>query len=267
MKISFGVEYDGSKFVGWQRQTIGRTVQAGVEEALSTVANAPLKTYCAGRTDTGVHATGQVIHVETSVRRTHRSWILGANSNLPSDIAVQWAHKVHDDFHARFSATGRTYQYIICNRIARPGLWTDKVSFVYQPLDAELMSQAARCLVGYHDFTSFRASGCQAPHPMREVRRIDIRRTGDFVTIVIGANAFLQHMVRNIVGTLLCVGDGRNPPEWVQQVLSARDRTAGGMTADACGLYLTDVGYPEHFGLPKSRALHSPWTLFDPDIS
>ncbi len=266
MKVAFGVEYDGSKFVGWQRQTIGRTVQACVEQALSTVANEPLKVYCAGRTDTGVHATGQVIHTETSVRRTRRSWVLGANSNLPSDIAVQWAHEVPDDFHARFSATGRTYQYTICNRVARPGLWAGKVSFVYQPLDAALMSQAARCLVGYHDFTSFRASGCQAPHAMREVRRIDVRRTGEFVTIVISANAFLQHMVRNIVGALLRVGDGRDSPEWVHEVLSARDRKVGGMTADAAGLYLTDVGYPEHFTLPKSVALCSPWTLLETDM-
>lgn len=264
MKVAFGVEYDGSKFVGWQRQTVGRTVQTCVEEALSTVANEPLKVYCAGRTDTGVHATGQVIHVETTVQRTPRSWILGTNSNLPSDISMQWAHAVHDDFHARFSATGRTYRYIICNRTARPGLWTGKISFVYRPLDAALMAQAAACLIGKHDFSSFRASGCQAPHPIREVRRVDIQRSGDFVTIVIEANAFLQHMVRNIVGTLLCVGDGRNPPGWVQQVLGACDRTAGGVTAPAGGLYLIDVAYPDHFGLPKATAASKPWTLLDP---
>lgn len=263
MKVAFGVEYDGSNFVGWQRQTIGRTVQACMEEALSTVADESIRTYCAGRTDAGVHATGQVIHIDTTVKRTSRSWVLGANSNLPNDISVQWAQEVDTEFHARFSAKGRTYRYIICNRIARPGLWKNKVSFVYKPLDAGLMSRAARCLVGYHDFTSFRASGCQSLHSMRRVNRIDIRRSGDLLTIVIGANAFLQHMVRNVVGTLLCVGDGRKPPEWVQQVLSARDRTVGGMTADACGLYLTGVDYPERFGLAKAMMSPSPWVLLD----
>jgi len=265
MKVAFGVEYDGSKFLGWQRQTVGRTVQACVEAALSAVANEPQKVFCAGRTDAGVHATGQVIHLETSAQRTPRSWILGANSNLPRDISVQWAQAVHDDFHARFSATGRAYRYIICNRVARPGVWTDKISFVYRPLDAALMSQAARCLVGKHDFSSFRASGCQAPHPNREVRRIEIKRSGDFVTVTIEANAFLQHMVRNIVGTLLCVGDGRKSPEWVQQVLGACDRRASGMTASACGLYLTNVAYPDRFDLPTSAAPINPWCLLDSD--
>ncbi len=263
MKVAFGVEYDGSQFVGWQRQKTGRTIQACVEQALSRVANTPLKVYCAGRTDTGVHATGQVIHIETGAERSSRSWTLGANSNLPADVSVRWAHEVDDNFHARFSAIGRTYRYIICNRMARPGLWSNKVTFVYRQLDADKMAQAASCLIGKHDFSSFRAAGCQAPHAIREVRRIDVQRTGEFVTIVIEANAFLQHMVRNIVGTLLCVGDGRRQLGWVAQVLGARDRTSGGVTAPAEGLYLSAVTYPDQFGLPQLVAPLSPWVLLD----
>jgi len=267
MKVAFGVEYDGSHFCGWQRQTAGRTVQACVEEALSRVANEQLKVYCAGRTDTGVHASGQVIHVDTNVRRTPRSWILGANTNLPPDVSVQWAQTVDEDFHARFSATGRTYRYVICNRVSRPGLWARKVSFVYRPLDAALMSQAARCLIGKHDFSSFRAAGCQAPNAIREVRRIDVRRVSEFVTVTIEANAFLQHMVRNIVGTLLRVGEGRNSPDSVGRVLAARDRTEGGITAPSDGLYLTGVSYPRHFGLPRPVQSMGPWSLADSGIN
>ena len=263
MKVAFGVEYDGSQFVGWQRQKTGRTVQACVEGALSKVADIPIKVYCAGRTDTGVHATGQVIHVETSAERSARSWVLGANSNLPADVSIQWSHEVDDTFHARFSAVGRTYRYIICNRVARPGLWSNKVTFIYRALDAELMVEASRCLIGKRDFSSFRAVGCQAPHAIRDVRRIDIRRTGEYVTIVIEANAFLQHMVRNIVGTLLCVGDGRSSPGWVEQVLGAQDRSSGGVTAPAGGLYLCAVTYPDQFGLPRPVAQLSPWTLLN----
>lgn len=263
MKVAFGVEYDGSQFVGWQRQNTGRTVQACVEEALSKVADSPVKVYCAGRTDTGVHATGQVIHVDTSAERTARSWVLGANSNLPTDVSIQWSHEVDDAFHARFSAVGRTYCYIICNRVARPALWSNKVTFIYRALDADLMAESSRCLIGKRDFSSFRAAGCQAPHAIRNVRRIDIQRTGEYVTIVIEANAFLQHMVRNIVGTLLRVGDGRSSPGWVEQVLGARDRTASGVTAPAGGLYLCAVTYPDQFGLPPPVAPLRPWTLLN----
>lgn len=261
MKVAFGVEYDGSRFFGWQRQADARTVQACVEEALSRVADAPLKVCCAGRTDTGVHAGGQVIHIEPHARRPLRSWMLGANANLPCDVSVLWAREVDEGFHARFSATSRTYQYVICNRTARPGLWANKVSFVHRPLDIALMAQAAQCLVGEHDFSSFRAAGCQARHAIRVVRRIDIRCAGEFVVVTIEANAFVQHMVRNIVGTLLPVGDGREPPGWVEQVLGARDRVAAGVTAPPEGLYLTAVAYPDRFGLPRSRQNQHPWSF------
>ncbi len=229
--------------------------------------NEQLKVYCAGRTDTGVHASGQVIHVDTEAVRTSRSWILGANTNLPRDVSVQWAQAVDDDFHARFSATGRPYRSVICNRVSRPGLWAKKASFVYRPIDAALMSQAARCLIGKHDFSSFRAAGCQAPNAIREVRRIDVRRVGEFVIVTIEANAFLQHMVRNIVGALLPVGDGRASPDSVERVLDAHDRVAGGVTAPSDGLYLTEVSYPGHFGLPRPTQSLDPWSLGGPRVN
>jgi tRNA pseudouridine38-40 synthase len=256
MKVAFGVEYDGSKFFGWQRQTSVRTVQQCVEEALSRVADSQLKVYCAGRTDTGVHATGQVIHVETGAQRTTRSWVLGANSNLPHDVSILWAQPVEESFHARFSAIDRAYRYVICNRVARPGLWSAKVSFVFQPLNADRMREAAQHLLGRHDFSSFRAAGCQAAHPIREVRRIDVRRQGHFVTVDVEANAFLQHMVRNIVGTLIAVGDGRETPNHMATVLNARSRVAAGQTAAPDGLYLTEVSYPSRFDLPQAPTNH-----------
>ena len=249
MKVAFGVEYDGSRFCGWQRQRSGRTVQECVEQALSSVANSPLIVYCAGRTDTGVHATGQVIHAETNAVRSPRNWTLGANSNLPSDVSVRWAQIVHDDFHARFSATARTYRYVICNRVSRPGLWSQKVSFVHRDLDADSMGEAARSLVGKHDFSSFRAVGCQAATATRDIRRIDVRRVGEYIVLEIEANAFLQHMVRNIVGTLLEVGNGRKSIAFVREALEARNRSAAGMTASPDGLYLTAVTYPPRFAI------------------
>lgn len=261
MKVAFGVEYDGSRFSGWQRQRYARNVQTCIEEALSRVADSPLKVYCAGRTDAGVHASGQVIHIDTRVRRSARSWTLGANANLPADISVLWARDLDEDFHARFSATGRTYRYVICNRVARPGLWSKKVTFIPRPLDSERMSRAAECLIGEHDFSSFRAAGCQARHAIREVRRIDLRRAGEFVIVAIEANAFIQHMVRNIVGTLLPVGYGSRSLEWVEQVLGARDRTVAGATAPPDGLYLTAVAYPDHFGVPRPPRSIGPWLL------
>lgn len=262
MKVAFGVEYDGSKFCGWQRQMAAvRTVQACVEKALSRVADSQVKVYCAGRTDAGVHASGQVIHIDTPARRSMRSWILGANTNLPSDVSVVWAQDVDEDFHARFTATSRTYQYVICNRPARPGLWASRVSFIYRPLDCVRMLHTAQCLVGKHDFSSFRAAGCQAQDPVRAVRRIDVRRAGDFVIITIEANAFLQHMVRNIVGTLLPIGDGSKSSRWFRHVLDARDRTVAGITASPNGLYLVAVGYPDRFGLPRRFETWQPWSV------
>lgn len=259
MRIALGIEYNGAGFVGWQRQDNGRTVQAAVERALSRIADAPVVTQCAGRTDAGVHASAQVVHFNCAAKRPGRAWVLGTNSVLPPDVSVRWARVVTDDFHARFSAESRAYRYVICNRETRPGLQAGMVTHIHAPLDATAMDAAARCLLGEHDFSSFRAAGCQARHAVREVQAIAVRREGEFVTLTITANAFLQHMVRNIVGTLLPVGLGCREPGWVAQVLDARDRAAAGITARPDGLYLDAVRYPERFDLPSATAACEPW--------
>jgi len=261
MKIALGVEYDGSEFVGWQRQREGRTVQAELERALSQVADTEIKIFCAGRTDARVHACGQVAHFDTSAERPLKAWVLGSNSNLPRDVCVQWAQPMADSFHARFSAVARAYRYIICNRTTRPGLWARKMAFYYAPLDVSAMARGAQYLVGKHDFSAFRGAGCQASHPNRHVFGIDVRRHDDFVTLTIEANAFLLHMVRNIVGTLIPVGRGEKPPSWVGHVLNERDRAAAGMTAPPEGLYLESVQYPTQFNVPPSRGFVAPWML------
>ncbi len=252
MRIALGLEYDGTAYAGWQRQENGRTVQAAVERALSKIANSPVLTQCAGRTDAGVHACAQVVHFNCAAERPERAWVLGTNAALPRDISIRWARTVDDEFHARFSAEARAYRYVICNRATRPGLLTGKVTHIHTPLDAAAMDTAARCLLGERDFSSFRAAGCQARHAVREIQAIAVRRDGEFVILTITANAFLQHMVRNIVGTLLPVGQGSREPDWVAQVLEARDRTAAGVTAPPDGLYLVAVRYPERFRLPSS---------------
>jgi len=254
MRIALGVEYNGTGFIGWQRQDNGRTVQAAVERALSRIANAPVLTHCAGRTDAGVHACAQVVHFNCAAERPERAWVLGTNSVLPRDVSIQWARTVDEEFHARFSAEARAYRYVICNRATRSGLLAGKVTHIHTPLDAAAMDEAAHYLLGEQDFSSFRAAGCEARHAVREVQAIAVRREGEFVTLTITANAFLQHMVRNIVGTLLPVGRGCREPSWVAQVLAARDRTVAGVTAPPDGLYLVAVRYPARFGLPSNAA-------------
>lgn len=258
MKVACGVEYDGSRFHGWQQQIGVRTIQPYVEAALSKVANHPLRVCCAGRTDAGVHATGQVVHMETSAERSMRSWTLGANVNLPDDVSVLWARPVADTFDARFSAMSRTYRYIICNRLTRPGLWRGKVAWDLRPLDERKMAAAARSLIGEHDFSAFRAKGCQAKHPVRAIRRMDVTRSGDFVVIEVEANAFLLHMVRNVAGVLAAIGAGERDPDWAGQVLEGRDRAAGGVTAPPDGLYLTRVQYPVEYQFPEYQARFPP---------
>lgn len=250
MKIAIGLEYCGAAYSGWQRQKHIISVQEHVESALSSVAAHEVQVQCAGRTDAGVHALQQVAHFETGAERDMRSWMLGGNVHLPPDISILWAQPVEDDFHARFSATGRTYCYVILNRTSRPGLLQRRVTWEYRQLDESLMRQAAICLLGEHDFTSYRAVNCQSGTPMRNVRRLEIRRQGDFIIMEIEANAFLQHMVRNIAGVLMTIGRGEAPPAWSLQVLEVRDRTQGGVTAPADGLYLVDVVYPKKFGIP-----------------
>lgn len=250
MRLAAGLEYDGSRFLGWQVQAQEPTVQSSVEQALSRIANHPVKVTASGRTDTGVHALEQVIHFDSDAARSERQWILGLNSNLPEGISVLWMRQVDDEFHARFSAYSRRYRYVILNRQVRPALDQGRVTWVRQPLDAERMNQGAQHLVGEHDFTSFRASACQARHPVREIREISVRRQGDYLVMDVAANAFLYHMVRNIAGSLLEVGKGEQGPDWMAEILAARDRDQAGVTAPPDGLYFAKVRYPDHFGLP-----------------
>ncbi len=228
-------------------------MQERVEEALTRVANTDVTTTCAGRTDTGVHATGQVAHFDTSSDRDDRSWLLGANSYLPDDIAVTWVQAVDEAFHARFSATSRSYHYRILNRPVRSALERHRAWWVHRPLDVSPMNGAAQVLLGKHDFSAFRAAGCQASTPNREIKSIAVTRDGDWISLDVTANAFLQHMVRNITGTLAAIGLGDEPAEWMASVLAGRDRKSAGIAAPAYGLTLTHVEYPKEFGLVNIR--------------
>lgn len=251
MRIAIGIEYDGTAYNGWQRQKSGVGVQARVEDAVSEVANEPVEVVCAGRTDAGVHASGQVAHFDTKARRSDRGWLLGVNSLLPDDISLRWVQPVADDFHARFSATARSYRYRILNRLVRSALDRHRAWWVHQPLDERRMHAAAEALVGEHDFSAFRAAGCQAASATREVLSVSVVRHDDEVVLDITANAFLQHMVRNITGSLVEVGAGERPVDWLASVLQSRDRRQGGVAAPPHGLTLVHVSYPAQFGLPE----------------
>ena len=251
MRIAAIVEYDGSNFSGWQRQDHARSVQGVVEDALSRVADEPIQVTVAGRTDAGVHGLAQVIHFDTSAARSEYSWVRGANSNLPADVALLWAAPVDDGFHARYSATGRHYHYVILNRPIRPTYLARRVTHEFRLLDVKPMQEAARHLVGEHDFTSFRAAECQAKSPVRELRALEITRHGELVHVRAHANAFLQHMVRNLAGVLMTIGAGEREPGWAREVLEARDRAAGGVTAAPDGLYLREIEYPDSFMIPR----------------
>lgn len=250
-KLALGIEYDGSRYYGWQRQREVRSVQQALEKALTQVANHPVEVFCAGRTDAGVHGTGQVVHFETRAQRSDAAWTLGVNSNLPSDIGVRWVKSVPPEFHARFSATARRYRYIIYNQRLRPAILGNGVTHYYHPLDADKMQRAAQSLLGENDFTSFRSVQCQSRTPWRNISHIQVWRQGSFVIVDIKANAFVHHMVRNIVGSLLQVGTGNQPESWISELLALRDRTQAAATARAEGLYLVSVDYPCHFGLPE----------------
>ncbi|WP_416390905.1 tRNA pseudouridine(38-40) synthase TruA [Alloalcanivorax xenomutans] len=251
-RIALAVEYDGSRFHGWQTQEDGvRTVQWHLELALSRVADHPVTLICAGRTDTGVHATGQVCHFDSNANRDMKAWVMGGNRFLPDDVAVRWAVPVSDDFHARFSAFRRCYRYVIYNAGAPPALFRRQVTWNHRPLDVQRMADAARALVGTHDFTSYRCVHCQAKSPVKTLHRLDIRQRGRMIILEVEANAFLMHMVRNIAGVLMAIGAGHQPVEWAAEVLAARDRREGGVTAPPYGLYLVDIGYPDQFELPR----------------
>jgi len=251
MRIALGIEYDGTAYNGWQRQKTGVGVQALVEAAVTTVADEPVPIVCAGRTDTGVHASAQVVHFDSSADRTRSGWLLGVNTNLPDDINVTWAAIVDDEFHARFSATSRSYRYLILNRRMRSALHRHRAWWVYELLDEQAMQQAADYLRGAHDFSAFRAASCQAATPNREISKLQLSRTGDWLAVTVTANAFLQHMVRNIAGLLVAIGRGGKEPAWAKSVLESRDRTQGGIAAPAHGLTLIGVEYPEKFKIPK----------------
>ena len=251
-RISLGIEYDGASVHGWQRQKDVASVQEYLEKALTVIANKPIIVFCAGRTDAGVHATGQIVHFDSDVERPERAWTLGINANMPDTIAVTWAKPVSDDFHARFSATHRRYRYVIYNSRMRPAILHNGVTHEYRELDAEKMHEAAQALVGEHDFTTFRASLCQSKTPHRTVSSVSVHRQGRYVVLDIRANAFLHHMVRNITGSLLCIGAGEQPVDWMAHLLTLKDRAKAATTAKPNGLYLVDVTYPEHFGIPKS---------------
>lgn len=249
--VALGIEYAGGNYCGWQTQPDQPTVQDRLELALKKFVTEPVATICAGRTDTGVHGTGQVVNIAVDCIRKEASWVRGVNTFLPDDISVRWAKFVDADFSARFSATSRTYEYWIYNDAVRSPVFHGKTGWVFRPCDDRLMYEEAQCLVGEHDFTSFRASECQAATPVRTIESIRIRRQGKLIGIEIKANAFLQHMVRNIVGSLVYIGVGREQPGWLSEVLAAKCRAVAAPTFDPSGLYLVGVGYPEHYGLPE----------------
>lgn len=260
-RIALGVEYDGNAFHGWQTQPGGNTVQDHVEKALARIADGPVATTCAGRTDAGVHATAQVVHFDTEVRRPDSAWVRGVNTHLPDGVAVRWAQPVADDFHARFSARGRRYRYLLLNRPVRPGLAQGRVGWFHAPLDVDRMNEAAAHLLGEHDFTTFRAAECQAKSPIKELREARVSRLGDLVIFDFEATAFLHHMVRNLVGSLVYVGKGKHPPAWIGELLQERDRTRAAPTFAAAGLYLAGVTYEPHWGLPATPEPPLSWIV------
>ena len=266
-RVVLGIEYHGAQYHGWQKQKLDPvpTVQGALEEAVSKIAASEVKTVCAGRTDAGVHATAQVVHFDTCSKREPKAWVQGVNTHLPNDISVRWVAETDDSFHARFSATSRRYRYLIFNHPSKHALFHDTVSWVYRPLDLERMQQAALYLEGKHDFTSFRASACQAKSPVRDLQFVRLYRAGSLIVLDVQANAFLQHMVRNIAGVLIDIGSGKHEPEWAKTVLEARDRRDGAMTASAKGLYLVSVEYPDRFQLPKTPP--GPFLVNEPPYS
>ena len=253
MRVALGIEYDGTAYNGWQRQKTGTGVQALVEAAISKIADDAIEIVCAGRTDTGVHATAQVVHFDTSAERSERSWSLGVNSHLPEDINVTWTKVVDDAFHARFSATARSYRYLILNRPLRSALYSRRAWWVYAALDEKAMQEGADALLGKHDFSAFRAAGCGASSPIREITKCHLQRYEDWIGLSITANAFLQHMVRNIAGVLVAIGKGEQIPSWAKNVLEGADRTRAGVAAPPHGLTLINVEYPGHFDIPGGR--------------
>jgi tRNA pseudouridine38-40 synthase len=262
-RIVLGVQYDGTPWHGWQTQPGGGTVQDALEEALRKFSLTEIATTCAGRTDAGVHALEQVVHFDTELERDLFSWVRGVNAFLPSSIAVRWSHEVKRDptidFHARFSATARTYHYVLYNHPVRSPLMSSRAGWIFRPLEVEPMRAAAAHLLGEHDFSAFRAAECQAKTPVKTMHAIRIQRHGDLIVFTLRANAFLHHMVRNIVGSLIVVGNGNQPPEWMKDILEGRDRSRAAPTFMPDGLYLGKIDYDEKWGLPQEQFITLPW--------
>jgi len=252
MRIVLGLEYRGVGFCGWQSQPQGCGVQDALEAAVSAIAGEKIGVTAAGRTDTGVHAAFQVAHFDTAARRPLTAWVRGVNSHLPRSVAVLWAREAGEDFHARFAASQRGYRYVLLNHPVRPGLEHGLVGWHHRPLDTAAMNLAAASLIGQHDFSAFRAAECQAKSPVKELRLVHIERRGDYLLCDFRANGFLHHMVRNLMGCLVQIGAGSQPPGWMREILDGRDRTRAAPTFDAAGLYLAHIRYPAHFALPES---------------
>lgn len=250
VKVALALEYDGAPYCGWQTQANGCGIQDVVEDALTSIAGEPIELHAAGRTDSGVHALAQIVHFQTTADRPLSAWVRGVNALLPRSIRVLWSHPVGATFHARFSAYSRRYRYLVYNAAVAPALLDSKVGWFHAPLDVSIMHDAARCLIGKHDFSSFRAAECQARSPVKQLEKLSVERRGQMIVFDFEADAFLHHMVRNIVGALIYVGSARRPREWIGELLLARDRTLAAPTFTAAGLYLTGVSYPAEFALP-----------------
>jgi tRNA pseudouridine38-40 synthase len=253
MRVALGIEYDGQPWCGWQSQQCGCGIQDQLEQALAQVAGEAVRLHAAGRTDAGVHALMQVVHFDTTAQRPTTAWVRGVNAFLPPSIRVQWASVVADQFHARFGAFERSYQYLLVNQPIAPAVLAGKAGWYHRPLDVEKMHQAALFLLGEHDFSAFRAAECQAKSPVKWLKEAGVRRMGDMLCFQFRAGAFLHHQVRNMVGALIYVGNGTHPPEWMVELLQQRDRTLAPPTFSASGLYLTGVGYDAAWGLPNCR--------------
>jgi tRNA pseudouridine38-40 synthase len=252
MRIALGIEYDGSRFLGWQTQAEGGAVQDALEPALAAISGAAVSVTCAGRTDRGVHAREQVVHFDTDAERPDSAWIRGVNALLPDSVAVLWSQRVNADFSARYSARARTYRYVLLNRAVRPALMARYAGWFHSPLNEQSMRAAAAHLVGEHDFSAFRSAECQAKSPVRTLHSLQIERRGERIDFVLRANAFLHHMVRNIVGTLVYVGKGKHTPQWAREILDSRERSRAAPTFQAEGLYLEGVEYEARWNLPQA---------------
>ncbi len=256
MRIALGISYDGSQFCGWQSQPNGCGVQDAIETAIASIAEHAIRIHAAGRTDTGVHAYGQVVHFDTSSVRPLSAWVRGVNAHLPATVRVEWAREVDEEFHARFSAFQRSYQYLLYNAPVAPALMASKAGWFHLPLNLDAMTEAASYLLGEHDFSAFRASECQAKSPIRILQKSEVFTLGQYFVFNFSANAFLQHQVRNMIGALVYVGKGAQQPDYIKQLLQNRDRTLSPPTFSPCGLYLTDVGYDKKWDLPEGPASH-----------